>query len=278
METYDYYCNELLAMDAVFENISQITNKNTEIMTLIFGDNSSVIELYTENTSLLFSMETSETMEYINGKPSIFVCYWMLVCIGSTNNCNGIFGLADSPFLTNYNFHHDYFFIHPKKIIETTECNSNCTLNEKFILEKKLKKNEKVPWCVKCFGSYQSVTSLTKIMNNKIKFSKIPKSSVLIVVKKIQKATQTYDSLLKMQVFLTKDKIKIDLVKAKIKETEIKLEKIIEKLNLEKSFDIAKLNKLLNDRGGTFENYIQTINETDNLVKSFQIAEESTFS
>lgn len=249
MNNIDSYYDEMISWNATISNFQQLTHNNLEEL---------LSSEYNNLTSFLYSAESNEFVDFINGKPTLFVKYKLIVTIGSSNNINDPIGFVPTiksgndieTDFTKCNFYSDYFRIHPLEIKYLACSDHQCQL-------KNIKK-----WCHNCFGKFNMTYNLKYVMQNNMKISEIPKNSLLIVEKISKEIDQNdLESLTKLKFFLDHDKKKIDLIQSRIDDADERMNRIIEAIKIETSYNQKKIDTLLQKRGGSMEEYLNTINE-----------------
>jgi len=258
---YDKYYDELTSFDTTFGNFRQITTDSSEMTTnnySLCSDSS----YYTPQQSLLFSVETDDFVEFCDGKPSLFVKYHAIIIVGSSKFQKN--SLAICPIDDNFvdfnecNFYSDYFLHHPTNIKITNSC---CDGGCEFDIHKK------GLWCDKCFGNFNVASNLIYIMHENIKFSEMPMDSILYIEKFIWNADDSMDSLVKIKNFLDNDKRKIELLQTRIGITSRKMQLMVNTMQTEIKCNENKIINLLLTRGGSMEEYQNTIDQINEKIR-----------
>lgn len=258
IDDYDKFASEIIAFDATFGKFTQLC---------YFGENN-IFSEYGQAISLLYSAVSEQYVEFNDGKPSFFVSYHLIVSIGSSKDpeyCRGIAKLMNDKIdISDCNFYSDFFFQHPLTI-KVMDCyDKNCDKNNDLM--------KKGVWCIVCNGEFKHASQLQSFMHDTIKFTNIPRYSVIAIEKNTIKIDETDLECLKtIQQFLKSDKQKIAILQSSILNTEEKINKYIAKLDGEKAYKQRNLDKMLSIRGGSLENYINMLMEFDtkltNLLK-----------
>jgi hypothetical protein len=257
---YDLYFDELIALNAVLGNFQQITN-NDPIIKMVLPDPNN--NLYNSKQSLLYGAETEEFVEFVDGKPGLFVKYYTLIVIGSSKiatDCMAMAPVLENVEFHNCNFYLDYFKIHPLDI-SMTNCSDGICNIETNIPNKN--------WCQKCYGNF-TADKLLYLLHPQIRISEMPRDSIIFIHKNIGEINHhDLKSLVKVKNFLINDKKKIDLIQTRINNADERMKKFIDIIQIENKFNHEKLTKLLADRGGSIYEYHKTIDEINDKIKIF---------
>ena len=257
---YDEICN----WGAILKKFRQLTRQSVVNEVFQLGKN---VEMnnYTDVTSLLYVAETDDFVEFKEGKPDLLIKYVLILSVGSSKSIEDPIGhvtLSETGHcdFDKCNFYLDYFWVNPTRISEITCTEHTCHLEQQLEIK---------TWCSTCHGTYYSSKNLGYIMHPMVRFSKIPKDSILCITKLVEKVDNTNpESLLKVKIFLEKDKKKIDIIQARINDSDERLRKYMEELAIERKYNIEKISYLLSTRGGSMDAYMQTIKEYNNKVST----------
>jgi hypothetical protein len=258
---FENYSNELTSLAAIFGNFKQLSNTTdlSKIPTLSNINN----ESYDKSRSLLMLAETEDFVEFMDGKPALLVNYTILVVVGSSKNITDFIGSAamngSNINFEECNFYSDYLICHPLEISQQICDNNDC--HQPFNIA-----NNKY-WCTKCHGIFTNASSLFNIIRKSIKFSEMPQNSILQIFKtSVHIDYNNKNDLLKVSNFLIADKRKIDSIQARINGADAKIKKIVEMIQTEKKFNEEKIKYLLSTRGGSMDEYVNTINEINQKI------------
>ncbi|BCS83039.1 hypothetical protein QLL95_gp1084 [Cotonvirus japonicus] len=268
--TYNMFYEELTNLNPVFMNLKQLYFNNSEndhipIITNMFGVN---VSFYTKENSLLLSTESDYYCEFFNGKPKYLVKYKLLIGSGSSKNASDSIGyipICDGKLSAlNCNFNGDFFKFHPQKIINYVCDNSSCDY---------IKNVEKYgKWCTKCGGDFDTAEKIFSLVKSHISLAEIPCDSILYVRKYVEDIDyDNVESLKKVQKFLQYDKEKIDNINERIENADERIRLFVSAVQEEKRYNTEIFNKILSSRGGTINEYYQTINEINEKInKNFE--------
>lgn len=264
MEYPDFgeYIIELTNLDAEFKNFTQLHKLCDGIILtkypvdLILGADWTN---YSKDNSLLFGASTNKYVEFKNGRPYYFVTYRIIVKVGSPKYTGASLDLFDKIEFTQCNFYSDYFIHHPSKISGCNICDGvlNC---EKLLITKGI-------WCCNCFGDMNSAEKIKLIMHDTMQFSNIPNHSILYIAKDTEIINENNpESLSDIQIFLNRDKKKVDILRSNIQYLENKIKQVTEKLSVIKNYNQNTLDKMLDVRGGSIETYLAMLKEYDDKL------------
>lgn len=249
----EQYMIELIALDSTFGDFTQLCDF---IPAPDHTDPNNNIDCYNHMTSLLYSAISEQHVEFHDGRPTTFVIYQLIASIGSSKDpeiCSGMAKLINNKInFSECNFHSDYFYHHPL-YIKVIDCYDNkCNIDKDFL--------HKGIWCLSCNGEFKYASQLQMFMHDKIKFTSMPRDSV-IHIEKICTAIDENDleCIRNVKNFLETDKSKITILQNSILGTERKIKKIINNLKSEKERKQQILDKILSRRGGSLEHYNQML-------------------
>lgn len=245
----DIYMDELAAFDSMIGDFVQVDN---------FGDKLFDNDAYSHMTSLIYSSMSGQHVEFLNGRPKYFVKYHLIISVGSSKDPQmdrGIARLTNGKIdLIDCNIYSDYFFSHPLSI-SVVECHDK-SCNSNFF--------NKGIWCLSCNGQFKYASQLKLFMHDKIKFTNIPRYSIIHIEKIIAEIDENdLDCVRNVKSFLELDKKKIATLQSGILNIEDRIEKIITKINAEKTYKQLMLDKMLSSRGGSIDGYINMIMDFD---------------
>ena len=260
MENYDLYFEELITLGAVLGKFNQMTNTEP-IIDSVMSD--SVKNIYNSQQSLLYCTETDEFVEFVGGKPGLFVKYFAIIVLGSSKSVNdplAIVPINQNVQFSECNFYIDYFKTHPSNITIINCNDGKCSIKTNVINNK---------WCEKCHEKF-TADKLYYFLHPQIKISETPRNSIICIEKSISMINyDDLESLVKIKKFLNSDRRKIDLILANINNADERMKKIVETIQTEKKFNQEKITKLLSIRGGSMDEYCKTISAVNYKIKSF---------
>lgn len=246
-DIYEKYATELIGLDSTFGDFTQLID--------FVG-----CPQYNEMTSLMYSAISEQHVEFCDGRPSYFVIYQLFVSIGSAKDPTldrGIASLSNGKIdFSECNIHSDYFFQHPLNVKIVECCDKQCNQNKEFI--------NKGIWCLSCNGEFKHASQLKLFMRDTIKFTSIPRHSITHIEKISTKIDENdLECIKNVKNFLEQDKKKITILQSSIRGTEEKIKQIVEKLQTEKLYKQDILDKMLQLRGGSLDNYIHMLMDFD---------------
>ena len=256
MELIDNYYDELVEWSAIIGNFQQLTD-TTENANFQFGEESN-LDPYTKTTSLLYTAETDDFAEFVNGKPAFLIKYYLILSTGSSKNISDPTGYAPDGDFQQCNFYLDYFWINPLKINEIECAEKVCKIDEKL---------SHFSWCSTCHGHFNSANNLVNLIHPALRFTKIPKNSIVYIGKTVTPIDDELETAVKVKKFLDVDKQKLNILQARIDATEEKIKKFMEGMNREKRHCGEKIDYLLSIRGGSMEAYLATIQKYDEKLQ-----------
>ena len=272
MENYDLYFEELIALSAVLGKFHQMTNveplskkgvvpQGEPILDSIMSN--SVKNIYNSQQSLLYCVETDEFIEFVEGKPGLFVKYYAIVVLGSSKSVNdplAIVPINQSVQFSDCNFYIDYFKTHPLNITIINCNDGKCSIKTNVLNNK---------WCEKCHEKFIA-DKLHYFLHPQINISEVPRNSIIYIDKSINMINyDDLESLVKIKKFLNSDKRKIDLIQSNINNADVRMRKIMEVIQTEKKFNQEKITKLLSIRGGSMDEYCKVISAVNYKIKIF---------
>ncbi|AEQ60686.1 hypothetical protein [Acanthamoeba polyphaga mimivirus] len=264
IDSYDNYSEELSSFNPIFRNFTHITS-DSENLDSQFIKNSLGVDLdkYTKDSSLLFMIESEYFCDFCNGKPLNLIKYYLLVVLGSSKDVSdpiGYIPYLDKSSIHDCNLYNEFFMKHPHSLLQQDEssCNGDCKLDDLMTLCK---------WCPICYNKLCNATNLQKILRSAISFTAIPQSSVLYVRRNTKKINYNdINDLELVKKFLNYDKLKIECIKQRIENADNKIKTYVEMITKEKIYNTKILETLLEERGGSLENYNCLITGIDSLL------------
>lgn len=254
MELIDHYYDELVEWSAIISNFCQLT-KDTQNENFQFGEETN-LEPYNKNTSLLYTAETDEFAEFVDGKPAFLVKYHLILSLGSSKILDDPIGYTRDN-LKNNIFYLDYFWVNPLKINEIECIEKSCQIEDKLSY---------FSWCTNCNGTYHLANNLIHLMHPKIHFTKLPRNSIIYIGKTITEIDDSVEMAIKVKKFLELDRQKLNILQERIDAAEEKIKKFMVMIDREKNHCNQKINELLSIRGGSMEAYLQIIDEYNQKV------------
>ncbi len=256
---YNKYQEELSATNGIFTDICQLYNESKMIDNYPINNIPDIdIRNYLKTNSLIYGASSIKHVECLDGKPSYFITYNIIFNVGSSRNPDDPVGIAhtnnEQCDYTQCNFFSDFFICHPSSVT-INQCDGSENVCGKI-------------WCEYCLGNFYDASNLVKIMHRTIKFSNIPKYSVIYLEKQVIPINHNnIDDLFYVKKFLENDRKKLSILQHRINNTEEKIKLMIQRMNDEKECNIKILNKMLSTRGGSIDKYDLMINGYNQLIK-----------
>jgi hypothetical protein len=210
---YSTYIDELINFVAVVRNFRQIT-----------CDTYDLPSEYTSYSSLLFTADAGEFIEFINSEPVNFIKYEFLLNIGSMRDPKFPVGLisaseSEPEFdVSLCNIYADYFRNMPTKQI--------------------------------------SINVLITLMYKAVEIQKIPQNSVLRINKKVRPIDfDNPDDINMISDFLRNERKLINMLQKSIFDADEQIKQVVKFMTERKQLNERKLNSILLNRGGSIESH-----------------------